>query len=122
MLCNTFTSKDLFKVWIAIINCARSCAMLYITDYPAWKCVYGLRIFICSFGASSEIISDKGLTFENKVVAQFLVVIDIKWTPNLETAPWFFCVCCLNKILAYDTNEELFTNIFDTECTLNINP
>ena len=44
--------------------------------------VYEFRKFIRLFGVSSEIISDKGLTFENKGVAQFLVVIDIKWIPN----------------------------------------
>ena len=65
--------------------------MFYIaSDYSASEYVCELRKFIGTFGVSSEIISDKRLTFENKVVAQFLIVIDIKWTPNLETARFFF--------------------------------
>ena len=88
--------------------------MFYIaSDYSASECVCELRKFIGTFGVSSEIISDKRSTFENKVVAQFLIVIDIKWTPNLETARFFFFAffpCRLKKILVCTIRQGIFSN------------
>lgn len=58
-------------------------------DCSGSECVYVLRRFIFWYGVPSEIISDKGLRFDDKVIEQFLLVWNTKWTPSLKAAPWF---------------------------------
>ena len=138
--------EDIYKTYISVYTCAVSRAV-HLDTAPDLSAEAFIRTF-CRFaarrGLPSEVISHNGKTFkaDSKKLAtlfkapemrRYLANHAVKWTFNLERAPWWAGFLerivqsvkrCLKKLLknARVPTEELQTVLVEVEATLNARP
>ena len=130
------------KVYIALRTCgsSRVVHLDVVPDLTAETFIRSFKHFICRQGIPRLVVSDNGKTFKTTAkffssifqlpeVQTFLLNHKVRWTFNLERAPWwdgFFerMVCCVKRCLksAKLTYEELLTVAIEIECVLNFRP
>ena len=139
-------SNRMEKVYMVIYTCAvsRAVHLDIVNDMTAEAFIRSFRRFTARRGIPREVKSDNGKTFkaaskqlvalfEIPEVKKYLSGQRVRWTFNLEKAPWwggFFerliksVKRCLYKILknARVTSEELYTVLTEIESTLNSRP
>ena len=134
------------KVYIAIYTCGMSRAVHLdiVPDLTAETFLLSFRRFTARRGVPLEVKSDNGKTFKSAAkslqalfdlptVREHFEQQRIRWTFNLEKAPWwggFFerliksVKRCLKKVLGNSRliREELYTVLLEIEATLNSRP
>ena len=142
---NTYTLCN-GKAWVCLFTCCvtRAVHLEVVTDLSSQSFLKCLKRFISRRGLPSRIVSDNGTTFkgaaksiraimEHPEVQRFVSGANIKWTFNIERAPWwggFFermvqlMKRCLRKLVgqAKLTYEELTTGMAEVELILNSRP
>ena len=137
---------EMRKTYVSVYTCAVSRAVHLDTvpDLTAEAFIRNFRRFAARRGLPRELNSDNGKTFKSAsktlkalfnsaVVRRHLANKGVKWTFNLERAPWWggyferlvqSVKRCLKKILknAKITSEELQTVLVEIEATLNSRP
>ncbi len=128
-------SQEMQKCYIALFTCAstRAIHLELVPNLLASTFIRALKRFIGRRGIPTQILSDNGKTFTDKMVQNFVNNLGIRWRFNVPTASWwggFFEICvkltkrCLRKILgnARLNYEELETLLIETEGVLNSRP
>ena len=134
------------KVWICLYTCCitRAIHLDLVPDLTAQAFLRSFRRFTASRGRPSVVVSDNGKTFKPAAgeitrilndpgVKQHFAKEHMKWTFNLEKAPWWGGVFerlvrsvkrCLKKTIsgARLTYEELLTVVIEVEMILNCRP
>ena len=134
------------KVWICLYTCCitRAVHIDIVSDLSTPSFIRCLKRFISRRGMPYRMISDNGSTFKSaarvlqKIVAdntvsQYLGSRKIKWSFNIEKAPWWGGIFermigltkkCLRKIIgrAKFSFDELLTAVTEIEFVLNSRP
>lgn len=139
-------SKETCKVWICLFTCCviRAVHLDLVPNMTTTAFMRCFKRFVSRKGFPRRIISDNGRTFKcaakelrallkQREVQQYLACNQIKWTFNVERAPWWGGVFerlvkstkrCLRKVvgrarLFYD---ELSTVLTEIEAVINCRP
>ena len=134
------------KAWVCLFTCCvtRAVHIELVTNLSSQSFLGCFKRFISRRGLPSRIISDNGSTFklasrylksilEHPEVQHYMSGINVKWSFNIERAPWwggFFermiqlLKKCLRKLVgqAKLTYEELLTGVTEVELILNSRP
>ena len=134
------------KVWICLCTCCvtRAIHLDLVPDLTAQAFLRSFRRLTARRGRPSVVVSDNGKTFKPPAgeitrilndpgVKQHFAKEHMKWTCNLEKAPWWGGVFerlvrsvkrCLKKTIsgAKLTYEELLTVVIEVEMILNCRP
>ena len=134
------------KVWICLYTCCatRAVHLDVVPDMSATTFIQSLKRFCARRGLPCQFISDNGKTFKaaakvidaiigHKDVQQYLSQVRVKWSFNLEKAPWWGGVFermvrstkrCLRKMIgrAKFSFDELLTAVTEVEAIINSRP
>ena len=134
------------KVWMCLFTCCvtRAVHFYIIPDMTTAAFIRCFRHFTARRGFPCRMVSDNAKTFkaavktisaivEDPTVTDHLSKVGVKWTFNVERAPWWgglFEIMvqtakrCLNKVVgnARLTYDELLTLLAEVEMTLNSRP
>ena len=139
-------SSGLQKVWICLFTCCVTCGvhLEIVPDMTAEAFICCFRRFMSRRGFPCRIVTDNAKTFKAPAktleavlkrpeVKCFFSHINVKWTFNLERAPWWGRVFermvqttkrCLRKTIgsARLNYDELLTTITEAEMIVNSRP
>ena len=134
------------KVWICLYTCCvtRAVHLDVVPDMTAQAFIRSFKCFTSRRGFPVKIISDNAKTFKSAAkslaatlkdpeVERYFADINMKWSFNLEKAPWWGGVFeriiqsakrCLRKTIgnARLTYDELMTSVTEAEMILNSRP
>ena len=134
------------KVWICLYTCCvtRAVHLDLVSDMTAEAFIRCFKRFTARRGFPVRVVSDNAKTFkaaarmvktivETSQVTRYLSNVGVRWTFNVERAPWWGGVFermiqtakrCLRKTIgrARLTHEELLTSVVEVEMTLNSRP
>ena len=140
------TTANSRKVWLCLYTCCvtRATHLDIVPDMTAQSFIRSLKRFTSRRGVPLKIVSDNAKTFkaaskamaatmESPEVLQYFTNTKLKWSFNLERAPWWGGVFermiqsakrCLKKSIggAQLTYDELLTAITEVEGILNSRP
>ena len=77
------------KVWICLFSCCvtRGVHLELVTDISTQTFLRSFKHFTARRGTPTQVISDNAKTFST--AAQYLLKLTVKWSFNLEKAPWW---------------------------------